>query len=609
MTKYLVNINHPTVGTQPVTLLGIENAQILTERDPNEVFYREKLSGSFKLKDGLGMLGSFTSLYSVLTGADRCEKITATIQELCSDDTVHDLFTGRLVVKEVCVDKCRATLSIEQDDIYSCVFDAWEKETNHFGVPTVTASATDVDSVIEQYTCDYQEVDTVPFLPIPAASYEACSYLFEESGYTTAQALAWSGLNVPLTTPFYTLAWCMKSTSVVNDGQNPDNTGNYALRVVTDWWREVISVPSASIMPAPWQLLDDNGTIARWWRCPFSAGGEVITLDNGRLLNEIIKFTVSDALTDCGVCQVVSDFLHLNSTGVTISNVAYDNAFKVQKAIVYQQSDVKRFNATENAGEGGNTDQFVWSLKQQLEFLKNTLNCFWIIEETGDPLCPYILRIEHISYFTSQGTVDLSNEFARNCYTYQKGNAPQTEEFKWRNPTNNNVFLGKPITYASACTEGKRTYDAGVNTDVQYIANPSNEDKVPDEGFVVVAADYIDTAGNYVINVEPGAITGTIHLNAALSWENIHERYWRHDRSLLQGNMNAVDTNFETAKTTIQAEEIRKKLCCGSSVDTDANYLTKPGSQPHINANGRLKRATLNLKTRTVIYEIEHSYA
>ena len=603
MTKYLVNINHPTTGTQPVTLLGIENAQIVTERDPNEVFYREKLSGSFKLKNGLGMLDSFTNLYSVLTGADRCEKITATIQEMCPDDTVHDLFTGRVVVKEVCVDKCRATLSIEQDDIYSCVFDAWEKETNHFGVPTVTATSIDANSVIEEYTCNSPIPIFIPLPAFPNYFYYVCPYILEQSGLTTAQANSFAGLNIPLQTPSYDIKWCIKYTL------DPSTVGNQFVTVTTKWWREVISVPSASVMPAPWQLLDDNGTIARWWRCPFSAGGEVITLDNGRLLNEIIKFTVSDALTDCGVCQVVSDFLYLNSTGVTISNVAYDNAYKVQKAIVYQQSDVKRFNATENAGEGGNTEQFVWTLKQQLEFLKNTLNCYWIIEENNDPLCPYILRIEHISYFTSQGIIDLSNGFARNCYTYQKSNAPQTEEFKWRNPTNNNVFSGKPITYASACTEGKRTYDAGVNTDVQYIANPSNEDKVPDEGFVIVAADYIDTAGNYVINVEPGAITGTIHLNAALSWENIHERYWRHDRSLLQGNMNAVDTNFLTAKTTIQAEEIRKKLCCGSSIDTDANYLTKPGSQAHINANGRLKRATLNLKTRTVIYEIEHSYA
>lgn len=610
MINYAVSIQHPDIGTQPVTLLGIENAQLVTELENDAVYYRQKLNGSFKLKDGAGMLNSFTNLYSILTAADKCEPITATVNEICPDGSLTQLYTGKLEVKEVCLDKCRATVSIAQNDVYQCITDAWEKETNYFEVATVTATATDPSATLEQYQCDYQETDTIPFMPIPANSYEACYQIFEQSGYTPAQALAYSGLNVPFQTGAYTLKWCLKNSTVVNDGQNPDGTGIYTLRVVSNWWREVKTVASATVLPSPWQLLDDNGITARYWRCPFSVNGETLTFDNGRLFTDILQYTADDAIANFGVCAIVSNFLNINSTGVSISNDAYDNAYKVQRMIIYQQSDVKRFSADSNAGEDGNTAQFIWSLKEQLEFLKNTLNCYWFAEPTGDPSCPYVLRIEHISYFEQQGTVDLSNEFARNCYTYNNENAPQTEEYKWRNPTDSPIFTGTPITYSSACTAGKRTYDAGVNTDILYIANPTNEDKVPDEGFVAIATDYVDAGtGYYIINNEPGIITPTITLNGALSWQNLHERYWRHNRSLLAGSMNDIPTTFYTAKATIAAQEIRRKLCCGNTLNTNANYLTKPGTQPHIAANGRLKRFTLNLKTRTGIYEVEHSYA
>lgn len=603
MTNYLVSIQHPTIGMQPVTLLGIENAQLVTELESGAVYYRKKLGGSFKLKNGAGMLNSFDSIYSILTGADKCEKIAVTVQERCPDGSISDLFLGKMEVKDVCIDKCLANVSIEQDDIFSCIKDNWEKETNHFDVATVTSTTLDSQSVIEEHTCNSPTQIFVPLPPFPNYLYYVCPFILEQSGNSTAEANAYAGLNIALQTADYTVKWCIKSTTDVN------TVGNNFVTVTTKWWREVRTVASSTIMPSPWQLLDDNGITARWWRCPYSSDGQVIIMDNGRLFNDILQYTVDDAVADCGVCQVVSDFLNINSMGVSISNDAYDNAFKVQKMIVYQQSDVKRFNAFENAGEGGNTAQFVWSLKDQLEFLANTLNCYWDIEETGDPLCPYIFRVEHISYFAQQGVVDLTNEFARNCYSYKKENAPQTEEFKWRNPTDNPVFAGTPITYASACTLGKKSYSAGVNTDIIYIANPSNEDKVPDDGFVVVAGDYIDSSGNYVINAEAGIISGIDRLNAALSWENIHERYWRHDRSLLAGNMNGINTSFYTAKFPIAAEEIRKKLCCGGAINTNANYLTKPGTQPHIAANGRLKRFALDLKTRTGIYEIEHSYA
>jgi len=160
-------------------------------------------------------------------------------------------------------------------------------------------------------------------------------------------------------------------------------------------------------------------------------------------------------------------------------------------------------------------------------------------------------------------------------------------------------FPDNRIGIAQVLPMGKRTYDAGINTDILYIANPTNEDKVPDEGFVAIAADYVDAGtGYYIINNEPGIITPTVTLNGALSWQNLHERYWRHNRSLLAGSMNDIATTFYTAKATIAAQEIRKKLCCGNSLNTNANYLTKPGTQPHIAANGRLKRFTLNLKTR-----------
>jgi hypothetical protein len=118
----------------------------------------------------------------------------------------------------------------------------------------------------------------------------------------------------------------------------------------------------------------------------------------------------------------------------------------------------------------------------------------------------------------------------------------------------NTNFVGVPIFYNSKCvnndpnTNVKET-SVNVTTDLQYIID--NPDAIADEGFVIFC-NYLD--GTYFIKLGVGVLTDEILFNVDLSWANLENAYFRHERVLITGKMNNLVTDFWTAQKTIQQQ-------------------------------------------------------
>lgn len=189
------------------------------------------------------------------------------------------------------------------------------------------------------------------------------------------------------------------------------------------------------------------------------------------------------------------------------------------------------------------------------------------------------INVEHISWFTSGNGLDLRGQRltrATNKYSYIKEEMPKYEKFSWMEADDTD-FVGTPIYYDSACVNqdpNSNVKETGlqVTTDIEYII--TNSDAIADEGFVIFC-NYLSGASYYIESTE-GAYAHGVRLNMRLSWANLHNAYYRHNRVLIEGNMNGMDETFWTAQK-VKLQECFAVVCPSDNYDPSDKITTELG--------------------------------
>ena len=310
--------------------------------------------------------------------------------------------------------------------------------------------------------------------------------------------------------------------------------------------------------------------------------------DNGILWNDFITFFIEKF---CGM-PVRSNFFQINPDKTF--NVAYPqlpNDGRTLNNVLFQKSDVKRLNASNNATKG------LTALEKIVDDICTAYNLQYRIEDG-------YFNIEHVSYWEKVVELDLTTaEYARymkgsNKYSYDQSELPQFEQFNMMESFNPD-FKGTPIEYFGRCIsenqdEKTKTFEVKtITTDVEYcIRYPDSDSKeVSDEGFVLMAAKKVGS--NYILMRFNPILDSFSRANNPLSWSHLINAYYRHERPQKRGLMNNVFTDFFTTKPVKQQKPFSIKLCCDDQLKLDGLVKTGLGE-------GIIDKAILNHGTYKV---------
>lgn len=497
---------------------------------------RERIYHLLSMKSDLVFMGADFTLINDLT--DECERIAVTVETYCGGAWVEYAWAGYFTKFDCKFDfgKCTVSAKVKTDDKYNCLALEWNDEINMHGGTGATITTRAFAGTYEagKGCCQYC---SPTFTLAPCNDFSITTYCEE---YTTA------------TQP--TSGYC---------------AGQY--RIETCYHR-VVGV-GTSVTPPPygtgWTYISGNN----WWRCPSFSEISLGVLTNGRRFDAVLEYLF--AQTGCGL-TVRSHFFGINATHAAApSNDAYAYATdNYQDLTVHQKSDVKRPDATNLSLS------FVWKmkLKDLLTDLQTMFNVWWKIDGTD-------LILEHISYFSQSAGANYTTRRMPLTWEYD-AEIPKKERFIWSDVECSTIFEGDPIIYDCGNGDIERKVSL-FSTDVAFIRNIANQDKINDENFVLIS-NKLDGA-DYWINES----------NESLGWQNLHDKLHRHNRPFLSGSMNGSPEVFDSVQKIKKQPPFTVANCCDDMINPDQYVTTALGQ-------GRVQDAVENLFKDTV--EIQLNY-
>jgi hypothetical protein len=562
------------IGPLVVDPLGENEFAIDWEEDDDE----SKRDFKQTFNGNLTLIGAaFARLLKFEQSIYRCVFQTLTVERRCVSadflETWTTVFSGRISLNAATwdLDNCQVVLKFEQNTPSLCYDDSKGTDTNMFSLVgtryTVSLYSADV-------TLEYVSYDTTV-----------------SSGGNTSPF--WGGTGTPADGQ-----WTYYYNSVTQDTPTLyDKT--------TKWVRQVITVACDTTPPAgDWVLVSNtcSGSTgskkyarpASTYGCTYTttgnylyqcqvvgATGTNIAFDNAMLLFDIVKGFVN---TYCPGNTVVSDFFQWNPENVSTTNYVTGAASKVLYLFLYQKSDIKNYNANNNA------TQAVWTWEKLVTHLWYMFKVQWRFENG-------VYRVEHYSYWSKSIGHDLRNHPAFiNKYSYATEDIPKKEIWLFKEYSYYSDFQGVPIEYTNCVTTGADdvTYSMDdITTDVNLILqNPSSDSgRVDNEGFVMIAAGK-NTDNTYYILTEDGIISQAT-VNNTLAVSQLLRDYHRYGRPVPTGKMNNVETTFISTIPTKKGEPFSFQLCCGDTFDPDDYIQTDMGIR-------EVSKATFNLNTGTL---------
>jgi len=530
-------------GAVEIPLTPVVETLVFTgEEDEDLGAYVKRLETQFIF------IGSdYSTLYDNWEGAGLCDALPFTI-----DYNGAEYYTGILRVGGPGgiwdVSNCRYRASIEPSGSWKCLQDEWEEEFNIFdGASEVTVNT--FLGTLTEYTCG----------PVNAGAPVTVNGYFEAnvSGCLTGPLSAYSlkRARIEEITPGssydHYATWVTEEITVACSGGSPIPPPGDGWILITD------NCPTdATYARAPQMIYDGDyrATSKLYWDNRYSvAGGDVTEIDNAVPLNDLLEWAYPCA------GNIISDFFGINADATYPSgSSAYTEALaNLQNVVLWQKTDVKLANATNNATIG------TWTLKKLLESLKTQLNVQWRSDASGN------LRLEHVSYWEDSNGTDLSASSritGLHSYQYDGDGLARYEDWQWMESASS-LFEADRIKYGDcvgvdAAEEIVHRADL-VNNDVGYIQ--ANPDQVSDEGFVF-ANTYVDS-GQYYFVTEASEFGGDLLFNGHMSWPNLMSHYHRWERPLPSGRLNNVQTTFESSKR-------RRKQVDVSYTLSNADFLT-----------------------------------
>lgn len=287
----------------------------------------------------------------------------------------------------------------------------------------------------------------------------------------------------------------------------------------------------------------------------------------GRKLADIVDYVSSQ---NCTVfSEMKSDFFEVNPPGDTPGYVAGTNYVtgatnRIDQLVMIQKSDFLNPTATQKATKG------ILTFNDVMKIYREVFNAYWFIEDGQ-------IRIEHISWFLRTVAFDLTTgsylQFIKGTkkYGYVKERMPKEENFKW-SEAGNIDFIGAPITYDSACVDRDTISNITIQnvvTDAEWIYNHSSGSS--QEGFVLLATEF--NSPNYEVLNEVGLISGVSLPNNHLSLANLLYNYHRHERVLLEGNMNNAPETFLSARKTKKQVPVLFPFCCDDELNPETDLI------------------------------------
>ncbi len=649
--RYYISLAGEEVEISP---LGSSKIKFETSLEQDQVFYRTKLQGKLKL-----IQEDFTYLYAIEQSTDRCAVLTLRIESLCGGDYT-DFWSGTFSCNDVRFDIDNHVAEFEPTvlDKYSCVINNRKKPVNVLELATILSTEADLEPLGLQYSkvCVGQVYlgghPTFPYHPSGSVSGPTLVGLTPDTASLDEEPVSGEYINDCVVEEegwqIYKVVYRDKVEGV--DEWTCETT--FFRQIVET--KDVLGVPSEPLGDG-WVNVESseiNGEASTLWaRRPFGGTEETYTTSyqgvltsNYRRIVTIKECKITDNQTNfiydkcrsfndvlwfvankyCGIIPgLVSDFFSENTDDTYPDNEAYQKAKQYLSLLtISQKSDVKKpaqvfaSEAVYVRGSGwqqtdpitktyeGATKGFLtWD--QVEEMLKNIFNCYWDIDDNGN------LRVEHLSYWASQGVFDLTVEKykdyvrGKNKYEHEKVTMPQLERFEFMEKSYDVDFLGAPIEYDSACVNqdpdnNERIYQASqITTDLNLIY--AVKEGISDDGFVIFQ-NYIDTEDEDTMKVqsEQGYISGLSGVNKHLSWANLHFNYHRWGRVLNEGVMNYLETDFVSAVKTKRQDLIKIKYCCDDYLNPKSFFVTGLGTQ------GQLRSMVHNIVDNTLELLIYH---
>lgn len=308
------------------------------------------------------------------------------------------------------------------------------------------------------------------------------------------------------------------------------------------------------------------------------------TFEHNRLIEDVIDHYMIEL--DCGLEYKSTFFLNdalpaeapaditAYITANPTHNYACNEVNKLNYLMIAQKSDTIDPGATQQATLG------MLSFNELMEILYGMFNVWWYIDSAG------YFRIEHASFFAKAvGAIDLTNPaytnkytqnlwiFRTNKYSFTKDKMPGLERWTFMEQHYED-FIGEPITYDRILSNTrieqieKEYRILNVTTDIMYIyqvglfmVRPGTLDgPISTDGFTIMQCSWDDP--NYNLDNETGILSGISLPNNHLSVANLQDRYWRHERVLIEGRMNRIEEIFDSAIRTKKQIPIEFPLCC-----------------------------------------------
>lgn len=326
-----------------------------------------------------------------------------------------------------------------------------------------------------------------------------------------------------------------------------------------------------------------------------------------RPLEGVMQYLIDKMGCD-DVTSMVSDFFEINpaadAPGYTAGlNYVTGQFNQVAHLTLTQKSDAAFPGASEAATVGELT------MAEALEFLLQMFNVYWDITPAGE------LRIEHWVYWTFDQGLDLSTgeELFRNkglCkYSHLDTSTPKYERFEFAEAQGIDFARADIIYECKATVTENNTIETTIGmitTDIVFVNENPDQINI-EQGFVMLANTY--DGSEYHTIVDLGVLSGNLQTNAPLSWANLLDRFFRHNRYYRTGNMNKQDVTFAGTRHTIEQVPLTVKMCC-DLIDFDPNKTVKTelGQRFLVGRQGTIFDERVNDMTNTMTVTLRYGY-
>ena len=488
-----------------------------------------------------GWSGGGEAAFDALIAAESdCNTFDLSVEVYCSG-AWSEVWAGQFSSQDWNSDQDKKIIRIRPDEVnpFDCLKQNWKNIENPFGVTPV--------------------IEVKPY-----------TYIYEHTEYTDFNVL----LDEPCDAPPPESDYCYYDFDRVTDQVNE--------KAVCIYMYHRLRLPgtcdgSTPVEPDAWQtwtLLDDNcPTSSDWWVCPEDARVP-FTFPNGRMLEDVLDYLFTQ--TGCSL-TIKSDFFNINADASAPSNVAYTAAaLYCQKLVVFQKSDVKRHDASDQSTEKA------WDMKLSdvLNDLKLLFNLDWQIQDSGATF-----RIEHVSYFEASVGNDYTNSNYKRILEQEPGDVPRLRRFFYRDEVCSDYFTGSPIEIYCGDDEVEERLSL-FSCDISFIINDNQAENVGDEGFVLMAT------------VEDTGVLYNVDDNRGLSWTELHENFYRHNMPGA-GEINGSPVTPLSLRPVKKQPSFKVKHCCDDSFEVGELQTTALG-------DGQVQTAEINLTKE--ILELELKY-